>query len=432
MSMGRYLLVGSLWALSFCWPVLASDAQSVSGLNAQQQILSNRSSTELHALVQQALMHNPEIKAAEQSYLSAQAKIRASRALPDPVLSGGIRHVGLNKFTLGQEPMTGLGVMMQQNYPNPLKLDLKELLAYRQSLQLEQAWHLQECKLKMQVQSQYFMLLENRQELEINQEIQDLIKLVQKAVETYYKVGKVHQKDIWQVKTQRSRLEQQELELQRKQSLILNDLHQLLGWPQAQPELQEQVFPEIKIPQKFDVQTSFQAHPLWRQEYETLLIKELDIELAKAQLNPDYMLSGGLTNRWNLEPLWELRAGMTLPIYADEKQKPLINAASEAHQSQRYKLLQTEHLFQQQVQEAWIQIQENSKQHQLFTQQLIPEARLSFDATLAAYMVGSSSLLQVSQNLTDLLRYRQEDLALQLKQYQAIIQLEYFTGEQLL
>ncbi len=388
-------------------------------------------SSGLAHLMMQALQEHPQLQMAEQAYLAAKARIKAASALPDPLLTAGIRNVGINKFTIGTEPMSGAGASLQQNFPNPAKLSLMEQIAYRQSLQLEQAWHLQRRQIRRQIQISYFALIENQKAQAINAEIQALFKALQATAEAYYKLGKIPQKEIWRIKTERSRLDLQLQELKQQYLLKQNQLRQDLGW--REPQIADLALTGLKfshppLPALATLETHLKTHPLWLQQNQGVLETELQVELAKSQLSPDYMLMGGLTQRGLLDPVWELRGGMTLPIYAKDKQEPEIEAARLKHVAQQFKLDQTQQILLQELNQAWIQIQESRRQQALYTQQLIPERRLVFEAALALFPVGQSDLLELIQEISKLLRDQRENLALALQEYKALSDLQYLTG----
>lgn len=385
---------------------------------------------ELSQLIQVAHQHRPDLQAADYALQSLRQKKPASRALPDPNLMIGLRNVGFTQLSIGEEAMSGQGIKVQQKYPHPEKLNLREALAQNKIDQAHVQWQEKRAQLKLQIQTTYFQLLETQHALSINREIQALYLPLHNAVESYYKVGKVHQQDVWQVKVQRSKIEQQALELQRQKQLRLIELKKLLGWPEQLPKLQFPRFPEqlITIPPQGKVSLI----PLWQLSQAQLQAAMIKHDLAKTLANPDFSLSGGVTQRLTLEPLWEIQWGMTLPIYQDEKIKPEILAAKAEILEYKQLLKQTEQNILHKAANAVIDIQESQRQYRFYTHQLLPETRLSFDASLAAYIVGKSDVTQVIQNLRNYWQFQMEALRLKKLEYLAFNQLEYFSGESLI
>ena len=75
----------------------------------------------LQGLLRQTLALAPRLQAAQARYEALKHQAGAAQALPDPQLSGSVRNVGLGRISLGDEAMSGNGVMVQQNYPHPKK-----------------------------------------------------------------------------------------------------------------------------------------------------------------------------------------------------------------------------------------------------------------------------------------------------------------------
>lgn len=418
MSMRKGLLMACLLSTHLLWTMRAQAKTPPAAQTAE---------AELNTLVNQALRYSPELKMKRSVHEAALAKIPAARALPDPKLIGSIRHVGVNTFTLGTEPMSGMGVMMQQDYPNPGKLNLKESIALHQTLALKEKTRVQERQLKKEVQVLYFKYLENRAALRINQEIQKVLLSIQEAALSYYRVGKVKQGDIWQIKVERSKLAQDALQLDQQHQELLNDLSRLLG--RGVLPLKAQSFPPLNTSVREITLAQIRQHPRWKAEEEVLLQTHLSLKLAQSQIDPDYSLAGGLTHRLTLAPIWELRAGMTLPIYREQKIRPLIKSAEAEVRAQRFALQSLEDTLLQSAQGAWIQWVENDRQLRLYKGQLIPETRASFDSTLAAFIAGQSTVPLVLEHLQSLLRYRRDALKKQGQKYLALSELIYLSGE---
>lgn len=425
-------LLRALWTCLTVVAILISKPQTSAASPAPPTTsLAPFINSHLEQLITDALQQHPQLQMAKQAYLAAKARIPAARAVPDPVLTAGINNMGINKLTIGTEPMSGVGASIQQNYPNPVKLEMLERVAYRQSLQLEQDWHLQERQLRRQIQKRYFGLLENQQAQSINLEIQQLFKALQETASAYYALGKVPQKEVWRIKTERSQLDLQLLNLKQEQALLLNQLRQELGWIELQADtlqLKQQAFSHPALPEFKTLEARLTQHPLWQQQSELLHEREHQLALAQAQASPDYMIMGGLTQRGLLEPSWELQGGMSLPIYIKEKLEPEIEGARLAQAAQQFQLEQTRQTLLQALHQSWIQIRESRRQQVHYQQQLIPEARLVFEAALALFPTGQADLLELIREISQLLRLQGENLGLSLQEYEALSDLEYLAG----
>jgi outer membrane protein, heavy metal efflux system len=382
----------------------------------------------LNQLLARAQATSPELLSRQRKYQAAQRKAQAARALPDPQLSGGMRNVGIGRFTIGSEPMSGASLALQQNYPNPQKLDIKQAIADRQALLLVLDWQWQQKKIRRDIQQHYFKALQQRQTQRVLAEMGHWYALLQKIVETRYQVGKVPLQDVWQVKLRRSELEQQNLVLAQAEQLHWTALRQTLGWPENFQVPSGQTYPVIPALPLLSPTLPDRRHPeLGLQRLQTELSR-WELKMAEAELESDYFISGGMTQRVTLEMIWELRAGMTLPIYEETKNKPLIDAAELQMQSAEANALAVAQRLQSQWETAYIQWQYSQRQQSLYTDQILPEAKASVESALAAYQGGQRDVAQVIESIARWLGYQEQWLALQAQGYVALSELEYLTS----
>jgi cobalt-zinc-cadmium efflux system outer membrane protein len=82
----------------------------------------------VEALVAEALEKSPALAAARAEVAAARERVAPAATLPDPMLSLGYENDGAS-FSLGEEPMTRLSLMAEQQVPWPGKLRAAAKLA---------------------------------------------------------------------------------------------------------------------------------------------------------------------------------------------------------------------------------------------------------------------------------------------------------------
>lgn len=88
---------------------------------------------DVNDLIQEALVHNPEIQAAQQRYRAAQARPSQAGSLPDPMIEGAYHNEPITPFTLGRSDFSFLRFGVSQEVPFPGKLSLREDIASREA-----------------------------------------------------------------------------------------------------------------------------------------------------------------------------------------------------------------------------------------------------------------------------------------------------------
>lgn len=380
---------------------------------------------------QQALAADPMLQQQEALVKASQQQARAAQALPDPQLSGGLRNVGVGRITLGQEgmegAMSGSSVALQQNYPHPQKLQLKQQVAdlevALQDLRVQNV----RAQMRQTLQQGYFKALTARQNQQVLKAMAHWYVVLQQVVETRYLVGKVPQQDVWQVKLRRSELERQQLQSAQEEALQWQALRQSLGWPQDFTVPRTGDYPPLPtfVPSTEVPEQVWAAHPMWQQQRLQMQKAELAVKQAAAERESDYFLAGGVTFRGTQEMIWEARAGMSLPVYNTQKNEPLIAAARARWQAQQAETETLKQRLRRQWQEAQTRWQFAQKQQDILQRQLLPEARSSFEAALAAYQGGQRDVAQVIESITRWLSYQQQVLMLREQSYLALNDLEY-------
>ena len=385
----------------------------------------------LQDLVNQAFAHSPDLLAKQLLYESAQQRARAARTLPDPQLSGGIVNAGIGHLTLGTEPMSGSSVALQQNYPNAQKLEVKQLLADQRARVLVFEWQWQQQKLRREIQEHYFKAIKQRQSQRLLSEMARWYTLLQKISETRYQVGKVPLQEIWKIKLRRSDLERQALVLSQAEALHWIELRQSLGWPanfqvpsvESYPVLSQGLSPAPTLPEGLEpMELRWQRLQSER--------ATLEVQMGKAEQSSDYFVMGGVTQRGTFEAMWELKAGMTLPIYGQSKNEPLIGAARQELKVSEAKEQVALQRIKSQWQSAYTQWQYAQRQQALYTRQILPEAKASVDTALAAYQGGQANASQVIESIAGFLSDQQQILELEAQRYLALSEMHYLmSGE---
>ena len=123
-------------------------------------------------------------------------------------------------------------------------------------------------------------------------------------------------------------------------------------------------------------------------------------ELAQRNLKPDFVASAAYMNRGSLPLMWSAGVGVSVPLWAGRKQRPLIvearslfEAASAAEASlRRQALARTE--------DRLIRIRQLRDESRLDAEALLVQDRLAVDAALASYRTGGVPFVTVLEALS--------------------------------
>jgi len=174
-----------------------------------------------------AVNSNPFLKAAEWKQKSAKEKMVQSGSWMDPTFKFALLNVPAESFEFDREPMTGKQFALTQHIPFPGKLGAKKKAA-------EQEWHAVsadrlelERMLIHRVKNSYFDLYTIDKSIGIISDNIDLTTRFVEIAERRYSVGTGLQQDVLKAQVEKSKFEEQSINLgfrREKATAILNTL----------------------------------------------------------------------------------------------------------------------------------------------------------------------------------------------------------------
>ena len=364
--------------------------------------------SEVDALVAEALANNPDLAAARQEAAAARARVSPAGTLPDPMVTVNYENDGVSP-SLGVESMTRLQFMAQQAIPFPGKLRLQERVARADADRSATRPERVALGLEAAVRRGYATLLEARENLHLVDEQIETWREIEEVIRVRYSAGMGTQQDVLRAQSERTRLLQQRRKDEAAEEGALVELRRLLYRPPDAPVLTaRRLVPSEPLAaptaEEF-LKKTLEATPELR---EAALAKErarLAEELARRNLRPDFVASAAYMNRGSLPLMWSAGLGVSVPLWAGRKQRPLIVEA----QSQFEAASATEASLRRQAlartDERLIRIRQLGDESRLDAEALLVQDRLAVDAALASYRTGSVPFVTVlealSTNFTD-------------------------------
>jgi outer membrane protein, heavy metal efflux system len=357
---------------------------------------------EVERLVEEALGANPEIRSARATAAAIEERIRPAGALPDPMVSVTYENDGVG-FSLGEEPMTRLSFMAQQAIPFPGKLRLAREVARKDAERAGTVPRRAALTIAASVRRAYADLLEAREGLRLVDEQAETWKGIEDVTRVRYAAGLASQQDVLRAQSERTRLLQQRRREEAAEQTALSQMRQLLFRPPGAPIPTEQrLVPGRLVAVPASAETLARAVDETPELKEIALTKErskLSADLARRNLKPDFVASAGYMNRGGLPLMWAAGIGVSIPLWAGQKQRPLIveaetltSAAAAAEESLRRRILAV-------TEERLIRLEQLAEEARLDAEGILVQDQLSVDAALASYRTGSVPFVTVLEAL---------------------------------
>jgi len=364
----------------------------------------------LEALVAEALVQNPDVQALQEAVVASRARPEQANALPDPMVSVLYVNDGWSP-SLGQQEMTTLGFMGSQTLSWPGKRGLREKIATQDAVVPAERLERQRLAVAAGVRRAFWSLALAEESLGVLREQAEVWKEAEGVARARYAVGQGAQQDVLRAQLEITRFEQLRAEQEADIESRLAELSRLVG-----REVKSDAIAEARLtlrPERRDL-AALQAEaeatlPELRASAAGVEREQLAIDLARRDFKPDFTVQAGYMNRGGLPPMWQAGVGVTIPAYRGRRHA----AVAESEAARRAAVLQAEALRAQirfRTRERDAQLRAAERMATVYADGLLPQARLSYEASIASYQAGKVPFLTVLEALSTLYKDRIDHL----------------------
>ncbi len=359
-------------------------------------------SSEVDALVAEALAKNPELAAARAEAKAAAARAPAAGVLADPMLSVTYENDG-SAISLGTEPMTRLEFMVQQAFPFPGTLGAASKVANADAALAGYRPRRVALALEGSVRRAYADLLEARENQRLVDEQVETWKNIEESIRARYASGMGTQQDVLRAQSERTRLLQQRRRDEAAEETALVELRRLLGRPfgTAIPT-ERRLVPgaPLALPEeRTAVAAAAEATPELGEAGTLEERSRLSADLARRGTKPEFVASAGYSYRGSLPLMWSAGVGVSLPIFAGRRSKPAVAEAEARAESAATTGAALRAIAEARAAERLVRLRQLAAEAKLDAEGVLVQDRLSVDASLASYRTGAVPFVTVLEAL---------------------------------
>ncbi len=384
----------------------------------------------LEDLCRLALERSPKIRSGAQTAVAQRLRIRPEGALPDPVLSLGVSNVGLNRWTVGVEEMSGVSLNVSQAFPFPGKQRLKSEMAAQQALQSESDLSAVKLAVVREVKTLYARLYYYHRARQLLLEKKAILEDTQKIAETKYAVGQGVQPDILKAQVELSSNEEMILTMGGMIRSATAALNSALDYPPENP---------LGVPEEIGLgalpltleqvqEAALKNSPAIKKAGYALEESKLAVALARKEFLPNFMVQVGKVFRGILPDMYEAMIGVEIPVYFARKQAPLLAESRARESSSREDLGAAKDELNSMLSESFLTAKTAGDVIALYKDRLIPQASLSLESSLANYRVNKVDFLMLLSDINALVGTRMEYVRNQSALWEAGARLEELTA----
>ena len=360
----------------------------------------------VRVLVEQALSSSPDIGRAEAAARAEGARAPQVGSLPDPTLTLGIQNDGFNGIQIGTMETSYWQVMLTQPIPWPGKLSAREAAARSQASVAGGETARLRLTTTAEVERAYVDLVLVRGQIALLAKLEVLWKEAEVMARTRYEVGQGSQSDLLRAQLERTRLQQRRVALEGEERTRLQALNRLRVHPLDEPiptprSLSAFTDPVLRAADEAVADAERRSPDL---AIAALSVQTADrrLESAKKDWFPDFAVTAGVMPRGQIEPMWTVQLGITLPVWGATKQSKGV----EESQSRREADLRSEESVQLQVrlraQERRTLLAAALQTLDIYRGGILVQSDATIRSTMSQYQVGKvtfPSVLEVLRGL---------------------------------
>ena len=406
---------------------------------AQNRLTDAAAAPALGSLIAEALQNNPELRAAAKETEAANQRVRPAGALEDPMLEAGFLNLPAQSLRFNREDMTMKMLGLSQKLPYPGKRALREQVAAKDAETLGYGLRETTNRVVRDIKLAYFDLALTDETVRLLQNNRQILEQFLRIAESRYAVGQAAQADVLKAQTQLGRMTEELLRMERERPVTEAELVRLLG-------RRGNALPiAVELPSLRDAAFNFESlqETALRERPQLLgLQSAIDrsaktLELARKDNLPDFDLRFSYGQREKdptgmpRQDLISLTVAMNLPVWRADKIEPRI-AEAQAMRDQALEMLQAQqNEVLARLRQQTAVTEQSRKSVRLYETDILPQARLAVEATLAAYRVSRVDLLTLLDSQMTLSSYEISRAKELVNFNKALAEIDLLTGKQI-
>ncbi|MBI2837052.1 MAG: TolC family protein [Acidobacteria bacterium] len=359
-------------------------------------------------LVNEALARNPRLHAALKEYEAASLRPTQARALPDPTIGFMSTSMTNPIPQYYADPLANVGVSVSQEIPYPGKRGLAAEVAQREADGARETYEALKLEITAAVKEAYFDLAYFERTLRLLKENQQLLEELSKIAQANYAVGVTSQQDVLRAQTEITVLISRQISLSQRRAAAGARLNELLDRPAGtlMGTFADYPIPDFTRSSEELRQTARDASPILKAQQREVEARSARLKLSRRDLKPDFMAGASYGFSRQNRDMWQLKFDVRIPLYHKQKQDLAIEEAAREQAGALHELQAMSQMVNAGIEEQYAMAQASIQLFTLYDSVLVPQARLTLEASISSYKVGKVDFLTVITNFVGVLEYR--------------------------
>ncbi|MEO8361187.1 MAG: TolC family protein [Vicinamibacteria bacterium] len=381
-------------------------------LTHAQEVFPLAQDPKARALVEQALADNPSLVAARERTLAATARIDRLAALADPVLSVGYEKG--DAWLPGRGADTGPRLSVSQDFPFSGKRQLARETAGKDAELTRHATSALSLGVIYEVRKALADLLLARENIAIIRDQRQATADIEELSRARYSAGLAGQLDVLRAQAELARFDQMRLHEEGLETSAIAELNRLRARPEGTAvefagTLRDLVSRDIAIPNLADVLAKVHGDSPEERGAATLVERSsLQLDLARRNLKPDFVLSSSYAFRGSLPDRFMVEVGVILPAWRNNKQRQAIVEAEADLRSSRAEREAMTLRTRAALEKAYADFKAAVLEARTIEKEVLVIDELAVESALAGFRSGQTPFISVLEAHNALYRDRKE------------------------
>jgi len=346
-------------------------------------------------LVQEALAGSPALAALRESQAAARELERPAVTLPDPMVEGMLQNEEFPDWTVGELPMSMIGVELRQPLPYPGKRRARGGAAAAETALRAARVAALEARIASEVRTLYARIYAMDRERQFLTAARELVEMLSATAGSRYAAGGSEQEAVLKAQLEVSRLGEKLDDLAAERAAMVAELGRWTGRP-GMPLAEVTELPPADFPQLSDEDLADSADV--QAARAAMALAEHRLAVARLDLKPDFAPAAGLAARGSLGPVLTLRFGVELPFRKKDRQEPMIRAAERELEMARLELRDAEVLARSEAARLAARWEQAERQVVRFREAIVPQSSTALDAARSSYLAARGDFSTVIED----------------------------------
>lgn len=352
---------------------------------------------QLNELVEEAIAHNPRLKAARHQVHAATARINQATAWAAPQIGVDFFETPTSSFPNPVKDGQETDYFVQQMFPFPGKLSPAGDAASSNASMLNESYRALERTIVRDLKRVYYELYLTQRKIGLNAENQQLMKRFVEIALKQYEVGMGKQLDVLRGETELSSLVNEGISLQREKKVTEAMINTILARPTDNSLGYVPDVDALLPPWSFDELRSLALEnraDLKAMHY-NIAMMEAELSASKREYYPDIMVRLAYKNMTMGDDFWSAMVAMNVPFapWSGAHSKVEESQSHVEHAKDEYESMKNMVLFE--VQEALVKVEANQNLTILYGNTVIPQAEQTLESTVSSYQAGKTEFLML-------------------------------------